>query len=116
MKSAHTPGHWTAVETFDFFKTKRDRVEFAEILKTKRERMDIVSQTEEKLHCVAIDVLPSDARLICSAPDLLAALNRLIQSLPEDSNEYPDSASARLVFDSIRFAREAISKATGGTL
>ena len=114
MKATHTPGLWTAVETFDFFKTKRDRVEFAEILKTKRERMDIVSQTEEKLHCVAIDVLPSDARLICCAPDLLAALNRLIQSLPEDSNEYPDSASARQVFDSIRFAREAISKATGG--
>lgn len=59
---------------------------------------------------------PAAAHLIASAPELLAALNRLIQSLPEDSNEYPDSASARQVFDSIRFAREAISKATGGTL
>ena len=58
----------------------------------------------------------ANAYLIASAPDLLAALNRLIQSLPEDSNEYPDSASARQVFDSIRFARETISKATGGTL
>ena len=59
---------------------------------------------------------PTAAHLIACAPDLLAALNRLIQSLPEDSNEYPDSASARQVFDSIRFAREAISKATGGAL
>jgi hypothetical protein len=100
MTSAQfTPGPWTAVETFDFFKTKRDRVEFADLLKTKRERMDIVSQTEEKLHCVAIDVLPSDARLICCAPDLLSALERLTHPMADDED--------------LDYARGIIAKAKG---
>ena len=99
MKATHTPGLWTAVETFDFFKTKRDRVEFADLLKTKRERMDIVSQTEEKLHCVAIDVLPSDARLICCAPALLSALERLAHPMADDED--------------LDYARGIIAKAKG---
>ena len=99
MKATHTPGRWTAVETFDFFKTKRDRVEFADLLKTKRERMDIVSQTEEKLHCVAIDVLPSDARLISCAPQMLLALERLTHPMADDED--------------LDHAREVIKKARG---
>jgi hypothetical protein len=53
-------------------------------------------------------------KLIASAPDLLAALNGLVQCLSEDPEDYPDSSSARQVFDSIEFDCEAISKATGG--
>ena len=87
MKATHTPGHWTAVETFDLFKEKR-------------ERMDIISQTEEKLHCVAIDVLPSDARLICCAPQMLIALERLAHPMADDED--------------LDYAREVIAKAKGG--
>jgi hypothetical protein len=82
----HTPGPWTAIETLDLWKEKR-------------ERMDIISQTEEKLHCVAIDVLPSDARLIASAPDLLSALERLAHPMADD--------------DDLDYAREVIAKAKG---
>ena len=94
MKATHTPGPWHYVTGVD----------------------GAVVYTGVTIATIPIDALDwlSNAHLIASAPDLLAALNRLIQSLPEDSNEYPDSASARQVFDSIRFAREAISKATGG--
>ena len=74
-------------------------MEFAEILKTKRERMDIISQTEEKLHCVAIDVLPSDARLIACAPQMLLALERLAHPMADDED--------------LDYAREVIAKAKG---
>jgi hypothetical protein len=77
--------------------------------------MDVVTTSGEwNPAFVAGDILPEDARLIASAPDLLSALNRLIQCLSEDPEDYPDSSSARQVFDSIEFAREAISKAIGG--
>ena len=100
---SHTPGPWIAIPTTAISRNANTV------------RMDIVTTSGEwNPAFVAGDILPSDAHLIASAPDLLAALNRLIQCLPEDSNDYPDSASARQVFDSIRFAREAISKATGG--
>ena len=99
----HTPGPWIAIPTTAISRNANTV------------RMDVVTTSGEwNPAFVAGDILPEDARLIAAAPDLLAALNRLIQSLPEDSNDYPDSASARQVFDSIRFAREAISKATGG--
>ena len=100
MKATHTPGPWrqTGINV---------RAGDALICYAMNHHANAETPEPEKL---------ANARLISCAPDLLAALNRLIQSLPEDSNEYPDSASARQVFDSIRFAREAISKATGGTL
>jgi hypothetical protein len=99
----HTPGPWFAIPTTAISRNANTV------------RMDVVTTSGEwNPAFVAGDILPEDARLIASAPDLLAALNRLIQCLPEDSNDYPDSASARQVFDSIEFAREAISKATGG--
>ena len=87
MKSTQfTPGPWNAVETFDLWKEKR-------------ERMDIISQTEEKLHCVAIDVLPSDARLIACAPQMLLALERLAHPMADDED--------------LDYAREVIAKAKG---
>lgn len=93
--------------------------EFAEVhppVEGENRDWNIFHDQHGKTVCLMTDTLEitANANLIASAPDLLAALNRLIQSLPEDSNEYPDSASARQVFDSIEFAREAVSKATGG--
>jgi hypothetical protein len=100
----HTPGPWLATPTTCGNPRKPYTV-----------RMDVVTTSGEwNPAFVAGDILPEDARLIASAPDLLSALNRLIQCLSEDPEDYPDSSSARQVFDSIEFAREAISKATGG--
>jgi hypothetical protein len=58
---------------------------------------------------------PAAAHLIASAPELLSALKRLTDCLSEDPNDYPDSSSARQVFDSIRSAREIINR-IGGNL
>jgi hypothetical protein len=102
---------------------------FDQFLKTKRERMDIVSQTEEKLHCVAIDrvefaeilktkrermdiVSQTEEKLHCvaidvlpsdarlnCAPDLLSALERLVHPMADD--------------DDLDYARGIIAKAKG---
>jgi hypothetical protein len=55
----------------------------------------------------------ANATLIASAPELLSALKRLTDCLSEDPNDYPDSSSARQVLDSIRSAREIITKIGG---
>jgi len=55
---------------------------------------------------------PAAAHLIASAPELLSALKRLTDCLSEDPNDYTDGSSARQVLDSIRSAREIITKAT----
>ena len=112
MNSTHTPGPWSVFEPKSPFVCYEGGDSPATIVSG---GVHIATMPGVRTRGLS-ETARANARLIASAPDLLAALNRLIQSLPEDSNEYPDSASARQVFDSIRFAREAISKATGGTL
>ena len=113
----HTPGPWLVRFDEDRFDPSHSTLKIID------GRDESLNHTHGALSLAFINVSAfaphmdeplANARLIASAPDLLAALNRLIQCLPEDSNDYPDSASARQVFDSIRFAREAISKATRG--
>lgn len=76
----------------------------------------VLSAREEVVSYIPQSIVhdEANARLIASAPELLAALNRLVQCLPEDSNDYPDSALARQVIESIEIARAIISKAKGG--
>jgi hypothetical protein len=117
MKTQHTPGPWLVNYAEDRFDSKRSTIEIVD------GSYDSLNHEQGPLVLAKLNVFPfaphmdeplANACLIASAPELLSALNRLIQSLPEDSNEYPDSAAARQVFDSIAFARAAISKATGG--
>ena len=119
MKSTHTPTPWLVRFDEDRFDSK---LSVLEVIDGRDESLNhpqgalVLARVNVSAFAPHMDEPLANARLIAAAPDLLAALNRLIQSLPEDSNEYPDSASARQVFDSIRFARETISKATGGAL
>lgn len=119
MKSTHTPGPWLVNYAEDRFDSKRSTIEIVD------GSYDSLNHEQGPLVLAKLNVIPfaphmdeplANACLIASAPELLSALNRLIQSLPGDSNEYPDSAAARQVFDSIAFARATISKATGGAL
>lgn len=114
-----TPGPWLVRYDEDRFDSKHSTLKIID------GSDDSLNHEQGPLVLASLNVIPfaphmdeplANACLIASAPELLSALNRLIQSLPEDSNEYPDSAAARQVFDSIAFARAAISKATGGTL
>ena len=112
----HTPGPWLVNFEQNKFDSRHSKVQVVDGSSASLNNggLPLVLANVNAMPFNDESVPLANAYLIASAPELLAALNRLIQSLPEDSNEYPDSASARQVFDSIRFAREAISKATGG--
>ena len=114
---SHTPGPWLVRFDEDRFDPSRSTLKIID------GRDESLNHANGALSLAFINVTAfaphmdeplANARLIACAPDLLAALNHLIQCLSEDPEDYPDSASARQVFDSIEFAREAISKATGG--
>ena len=119
MKTQFTPAPWLVRFDEDRFDSKLSVLEVIDGSDASLNHPQgelVLARVNVSAFAPHMDEPLANAHLIASAPDLLAALNRLIQSLPEDSNEYPDGASARQIFDSIRFAREAISKATGGAL
>jgi len=124
MKS-HTPGPWFVVPDPQWVGKHPNHAsrcicnvpQFAEVhppTEGENGEWHVFHDQHGKTVCLMTDTLEikANARLIASAPELLSALKRLTDCLSEDPNDYPDSSSARQVFDSIRSAREIISKAT----
>lgn len=97
MKSAHTPGPWTAwgctVYTDAGYR---------------------VAQTwDEKRCCLPTATMETNARLIASAPELLSALEAVMKAYVElVQSDYPPSWSAEKDSEVIS-ARKAIAKAKG---
>jgi hypothetical protein len=112
----HTPGPWLVRFDEDQFDPTHSTLKIID------GREESLNHTHGALSLAFINVSAfaphmdeplANARLIASAPEMLDALKRLTGCLSEDPNDYPDSSSARQVLDSIRSAREIITKIGG---
>jgi hypothetical protein len=113
MKS-HTPGPWLVNFEQNKFDSRRSKVQVVDGSSASLNNggLPLVLANVNAMPFNDESVPLANAALIASAPELLSALKRLTDCLSEDPNDYPDSSSARQVLDSIRSAREIITKAT----